>query len=308
MRKKIVLFAYSEPGYRALQELIKIGANVVAVYTHQDAVGENIWFPSVYELARAEGIPVYRPPKITPEITEEILALQPDLIFSVYFRRLIPDIILQSAPLGAYNLHGALLPKYRGQTCINWAVVNGEKVTGATLHKMTEKADEGPIVAQLSCKIEEEDTSVDIFHKISALTAEIIRDNLPALEAGEAVLTEQNHEEATYFPRRRPEFGEIHWDKTSREIYNLVRGVTHPFPGAFTLAEGRKLMIWQVKAVSEDHGTPGTVTAEAPLRIATGDGAVEVTEAQWADENRIYKAEDMKALGLKTGTLCTLIK
>ena len=160
-RPRIIVFAYSEPGYTCLKELIKDKANIVAVYTHQDDPDEEIWFHSVYDLAKENNIPVYRPKKIDEEITQYIKQLQPELIFSFYFRRLIPNEIILMPRLGSYNMHGALLPKYRGQTCINWAVVNGEKRTGATLHLMTEKADEGDIVDQRGFDIAFTDTAID---------------------------------------------------------------------------------------------------------------------------------------------------
>lgn len=304
MNKKIIVFAYSEPGYFALQTLIEMKKNIVAVFTHFDDEKENIWFPSVYNLAKEHNIPVFRYNKITEDITKEILDFKADLVLSIYYRRLIPDIILNSAPLGAYNLHGSLLPKYRGQTCINWAVVNGEEKTGATLHKMTDKADEGPIVSQKECTIEKEDTAIDVFHKISHLTKDIIREAVPKLEENNIVLTEQNHREATHFGRRIQKDGQIDFAKNSKEIYNLVRGVTHPFPGAFTFIDDRKLFIWQIEYEVLNHNYKiGEVVSIEPLKIATKDGLITVLETNFED-GEIFKGKDINKLAICLHSQC----
>lgn len=147
-RAKVVLFAYSEVGCLCLEELIKKGANVAAVFTHNDDPGEEIWFRSVRAIAEKKGIPVHTPQKLGAQETDYLRSLKPELILSCYYRALIPKAVLDMPRLGAYNIHGALLPKYRGRACVNWAVLNGEKETGATLHVMTERADRGDIVDQ----------------------------------------------------------------------------------------------------------------------------------------------------------------
>ena len=199
IRPRVIVFAYSEPGYTCLKELISTKANIVAVYTHQDDPEEEIWFHSVYDLARENNIPVFRPKKIDEEAVAHIKQLKPELIFSFYFRRLIPNEIILMPRLGSYNMHGALLPKYRGQTCINWAVVNGEKRTGATLHLMTERADEGDIVDQRGFDIAFSDTSLDVFKKMSTVAAQIVHDNLANIEAGTVNFTPQDNSQATKY-------------------------------------------------------------------------------------------------------------
>lgn len=282
-RPRIVVFAYSEPGYTCLLELIKAKANVVAVFTHQDNPNEEIWFHSVYDLAKKYNLPVFRPKKIDDEATAYIKNLQPELIFSFYFRRLIPDEIIAMPRLGSYNMHGALLPKYRGQTCINWAVVNGETKTGATLHLMTDKADEGDIVAQKSIDIAFTDTALDVFKRVSVIAAQIIHDTLPALEAGTAKLTPQDNSKATKFGRRHPEDGLLDFSKNAITLYNLIRGVTHPFPGAFTFVNKRKLFVWWAVPV-EGTGSVGEVVSTNPLCVGTGKGLLELKQLQFADE------------------------
>lgn len=278
-RPRIALFAYSEVGCLCLEELVKDGANVIVVYTHEDDPNEEIWFRSVKKIAEAKGIPVRTPPKISEADIDELRGMEPELILSFYYRAMIPKAVLDLPRLGAYNIHGALLPKYRGRACVNWAVLNGEKETGATLHVMTEFADRGDIIAQKSVPILFEDTAHDVFLKVAYAARDIIAENLFALEAGTAARTPQDESQATKFGRRRPEDGEIDWTKSAAEIYNLVRAVTHPFPGAFTEMDGRKIYIWKALP-REGRAAPGEKVSQRPLLIGTGDGLLEILRLQ----------------------------
>ena len=282
-RPKIVLFAYSEVGSLCLEELIKSGADIAAVFTHEDDPGENIWFRSVKEIAQRNGIPVRTPLKLDESELEYFLSLKPELVLSFYYRALIPKAVLDAPRLGAYNIHGALLPKYRGRACVNWAVLNGERQTGATLHVMTEKADCGDIVDQEAVPIEFTDTALDVFMKVAEAARLILARTLPALEAGNAPRRQQNEAEATYFGRRRPADGEINWDKSAVEIYNLIRAVTHPFPGAFTELSGKKYYIWKARPLAApraDDAAPGRIVSVRPLIVDTGGGLLEILSLQ----------------------------
>lgn len=299
IRPRVIVFAYSEPGYTCLKELISTKANIVAVYTHQDDPEEEIWFHSVYDLARENNIPVFRPKKIDEEAVAHIKQLKPELIFSFYFRRLIPNEIILMPRLGSYNMHGALLPKYRGQTCINWAVVNGEKRTGATLHLMTERADEGDIVDQRSFDIAFSDTSLDVFKKMSTVAAQIVHDNLANIEAGTVNFTPQDNSQATKYGRRRPKDGVLDFSKDAVSLYNLIRGVTHPFPGAFTFVGGRKLFVWWGKPV-EGKGEEGTVVSANPLCVGTGRGLLQLERLQWENEQEMPSSHFIDELPIGT--------
>ena len=283
-RPKIVLFAYSEVGCLCLEELIKSGANIAAVFTHEDDPGEEIWFRSVKEIAQRNGIPVRTPRKLDEAEQEYFLSLKPELVLSFYYRALIPKAVLDAPRLGAYNIHGALLPKYRGRACVNWAVLNGESQTGATLHVMTEKADRGDIVDQEAVPIEFTDTALDVFMKVAEAARRILARTLPALEAGNAPRRPQNEAEATYFGRRRPADGEINWDKSAVEIYNLIRAVTHPFPGAFTELSGKKYYIWKARPLAAasraDDAAPRQIVSVRPLVVGTGGGLLEILSLQ----------------------------
>ena len=298
-RPRIIVFAYSEPGYVCLNELIKAKANVVAVYTHQDDPDEEIWFHSVYDLAKQNNIPVFRPKKIDEETAQYIKQLKPELIFSFYYRRLIPNEIILMPRLGSYNLHGALLPKYRGQTCINWAVVNGEKYTGATLHLMTEKADDGDIVDQRSFEIAFTDTSIDVFKKVSVIAGKIVHDNLNNIEAGIVNLTPQDNSKATKFPRRRPKDGFLDFNKDAISLYNLIRGVTHPFPGAFAFVGDKKLFIWWAKPL-DGKGDIGEIVSVKPLCVGTGNGLLQLEKLQWENGQELTASHFTKDLPVGT--------
>ena len=279
MRPRIVVFAYSEVGSVCLKQLIKQGANIACVFTHEDDPNEEIWFQSVKQLATEANIPVRTPKKIDDAELEYFKSLQPELVLSMYYRAIIPDGILEVPRLGAYNIHGALLPKYRGRACVNWAVLNGETKTGSTLHVMTSFADRGDIVDQEEVSIEFEDTAHDVFLKVVEASRKIIERQLPALENGTAPRRAQDETQATKFGRRRPQDGEIDWNKSAIEIYNLIRAVTHPFPGAFTSFCGRKTFIW--KALPKDGSAkPKEIVSKSPFLIGTGNGLLEILAFQ----------------------------
>ena len=275
VRPRIAVFAYSEVGYLCLKQLARDGANVVCVYTHEDDPGEHIWFHSVKDEAARLGLPVRTPKKLDAAELAYLAELAPELVLSFYYRALIPREILEMPRLGAYNVHGALLPAYRGRACVNWAVLNGETETGVTLHVMTEKADRGDIVAQRAFPIAFTDTALDVFMNAAEAARIVTEDNLPALEAGTARRVPQDESRATYFGRRRPENGRIDWNKSAVEIYNLIRAVTHPFPGAFAEFGAKKYYIWKAWPL-EGSAPPGTIVSESPLVAGTGRGLLRI--------------------------------
>lgn len=278
-RPRIVLFAYSEVGCLCLEELLRLGANVAGVFTHDDDPDEEIWFRSVRDIALKNGVPVWAPKKLDEAEIELYRSLGAELVFSFYYRAMIPKKILEAPRLGAYNMHGALLPKYRGRACVNWAVLNGETKTGATLHVMTEKADRGDIVDREAVEIKFTDSAHDVFMKVAEAARKIIARKLPELEADTAPRVPQNEAEATYFGRRRPEDGRIDWNRSAVEIYNLVRAVTHPFPGAFAYIGGRKYYIWRARPI-EGEAKPGEIVSYRPLVVGTGAGLLKILSIQ----------------------------
>ena len=279
-RPRIVVFAYSEVGYRCLKALLGSGANVQAVFTYEDDPGENIWFSSVKKLAMGNGLPVFTPNGVeATETVDFIRSLKPELVFSFYYRDIIPEYILDMPRFGAFNMHGSLLPKYRGRACVNWAIIHDETETGPTLHWMTKRPDEGDIVDQEKVTIGECDTAMDVMLKIADAAEMLLARNLPLLESGKAPRREQDHSQATYFGGRRPEDGWIDWNTQARDICNLVRAVTRPYPGAFAMLDGEKVFIWKATPLDEDSSAPpGTVISADPFLIAAGSGIVRVDE------------------------------
>ena len=281
-RPRILFFGYSEVGYECLSLLLGRGDNVVALITHEDNPHEKIWFKTPAAAARERGIPVFTPEKVnTPGWIERIAALRPDLILSVYYRHMISSRILALARLGAFNLHGSLLPKYRGRAPINWAVLHGERRIGMTLHRMVKSADAGPIVDQEGVDIGPRDTAEQAFRKVLPCARRVLARQIDALLAGTAREAPQDDSQATCFGGRTPEDGRIDWTQTSAQIFNLIRAVTDPYPGAFTDAAGARLMVWWAEPVSGRRGAPGEVLSVDPLIVATGDGALELTKTEW---------------------------
>ena len=267
---------------------MKNGFEIAAVFTHKDNPNENIWFDSVAELACAEGLPVFAPDDINhPVWAEKIKAINPDIIFSFYFRDMVKKPILEIPKLGCLNLHGSLLPAYRGRVPINWAIINGETETGVTLHYMTVKPDDGDIVGQEKIAIGTNDTAKDVHQKATKAAAVLLDKMLPLIKKGKAPRKKQDASKASYFGGRKPADGEIDWSKSATEIRNLVRATTRPYPGAFSYMGDRKCFFWAVsEAKSAKKSKPGTVISFNPLVIACGKGAVKVESAQL--ENGVY--------------------
>lgn len=246
---KILVCAYQNVGYECLKVLIKNKENIVAVFTHKDNPQENIWFKSVKKLALRNKIKVIESDININENIEIIKSLAPDIIFSFYYRNLICEEILNIAKRGAFNIHGSLLPKYRGRCPINWVLVNGEKQTGVTLHKMVKRADAGDIAAQEKIKISLKDNAYTLSKKVSKKSAKLLNKLLPELKKNKIKFISQDEKKATYFGGRKPEDGKINWDKSAIEIYNLIRAVAYPFPGAFTFYNKKKLFIRSAKPI-----------------------------------------------------------
>ena len=226
--------------------LLAHGVEVALVVTHRDNPTETIWFDSVAELAALHGIPVITPDNPNAlEVVEQIRALQPDFFFSFYYREMLKRELLEIPKHGALNMHGSLLPKYRGRVPVNWAIIHGETETGATLHYMTEKPDNGDIVAQQAVPILPNDTALQVFQKVTVAAEIALNDVLPALLAGKARAVKQDLSKGAYFGGRKAEDGVIDWGQSARQIHNLVRAVAPPYPGATTQLMGKTMRILQ---------------------------------------------------------------
>ncbi|CAM3622299.1 bifunctional UDP-4-amino-4-deoxy-L-arabinose formyltransferase/UDP-glucuronic acid oxidase ArnA [Rahnella victoriana] len=295
---KAIVFAYHDIGCVGLQALVDAGYDVQAVFTHTDAPNENQFFSSVARQGAELNLPVYAPEDVNhPLWLDRIRALQPDVIFSFYYRNMLSEEILSLAPQGGFNLHGSLLPRYRGRAPVNWALLRGETETGVTLHKMVKRPDAGDIVGQRKVTIAPDDTALTLHAKVRDAAKALLTDVLPEMKAGAFTLTPQDETQATYFGRRTAADGEIHWHKPATDINNLIRAVTEPYPGAFSFLGQRKLTVWRARPLATQHDKqPGTVLSSDPLTIACGKGALEILAGQ--SENGLYVQGSRLALEL----------
>ncbi|OQY43611.1 MAG: bifunctional UDP-glucuronic acid oxidase/UDP-4-amino-4-deoxy-L-arabinose formyltransferase [Desulfobacteraceae bacterium 4572_87] len=285
---KTIVLAYHNIGCSGIKALLKNGFDIAAIFTHKDNPKENIWFDSVAELAASHNIPVYAPEDINhPLWVQRIRDLDPEIIFSFYYRDLVQSPILDIPQNGCLNLHGSLLPRYRGRVPINWVLVNGETKTGVTLHYMTTRPDDGDIVSQAPIEIAEDDTAVSLHQKAATTAGEMLDEILPVLRAGKAPRVPQDHTKASYYGGRTPADGEIDWAMPAFRVKNLVRAVTRPFPGAFSHMGDRKCFFWTVSEVAGDEDAKsGTVVSVDPLVIACETGALRIEAGQ--QENDVF--------------------
>ncbi|HEM6740034.1 TPA: bifunctional UDP-4-amino-4-deoxy-L-arabinose formyltransferase/UDP-glucuronic acid oxidase ArnA [Citrobacter farmeri] len=301
---KAVVFAYHDMGCLGVQAVLDAGYDIAAIFTHADNPGENAFFGSVSRLAADAGIPVYAPDDVNHPIwAERISQLAPDVIFSFYYRHLLSDAILALAPAGAFNLHGSLLPKYRGRAPLNWVLVNGESETGVTLHRMVKRADAGAIVAQQRVAISSDDTAFTLHHKLCQTARRVLEQTLPAIERKETHDVQQNESEATYFGRRTPEDSFLTWNRPATTLHNMVRAVAAPWPGAFSYSGTQKFTIWSSRVHAQNQtAQPGTVISVSPLLIACSEGALEVVTGQAGNGITVQGAQLAQILGLVAGS------
>ena len=286
---KTVVFAYHNMGIVGLEALKREEFDIQAVFSHEDDPEENVWFGSVVEWAKAHQVPVFCPNHVNrPEWIEKIRNLAPEVIFSFYYRHLLGRDILMIPQAGSFNLHGSLLPAYRGRCPVNWVLVNGERRTGVTLHHMTEAADAGDIVGQKEVLIGFEDTARTLYQKLCPKAEELLREVLPLIKKGIAPRTPQDLKKGSYYGGRKPEDGKIDWNWPATRIYNLIRAVTEPYPGAFTfLPAGEKMFIWW--AVPGEGcaagGKAGTLECDQDdVYVKTPDGSLKLLDVQAGQE------------------------
>jgi len=274
---RAVVFAYHDVGVRCLKALMSAGLEIPLVVTAADDPKENRWYASVAGTAADYGLEVIAPASAaTPELEARVRALQPDFVFSFYYRSLLPAGLLAGARRGALNIHGSLLPKYRGRAPVNWAILKGESETGATLHYMVEQADAGDIVDQLAVPILADDDAREVFAKVTVAAETILARSLPKLIAGTADRRPQRVLPGQYFGRRTPEDGRIDWSRAAREIHDLVRAVAPPFPGAFAGVGGERWDIHRTRLSGRPAPRPGAwlFGAEGAVFAACGGGGV----------------------------------
>ncbi|CAM3352629.1 methionyl-tRNA formyltransferase [Marinicrinis lubricantis] len=296
-----------------LEALLHEGYSIKAVVTQPDRPKGRkkvLTPPPVKEVALKHGLPVLQPEKVKHAL-DEIAALEPDLIVTAAYGQILPKALLDLPRLGAINVHASLLPKYRGAAPIQYAIMNGDSVTGVTIMYMEEGLDTGDMISKVEIPIGREDDAGTMFDVLSHAGAKLLMDTLPGLLSGSLQAEPQNDEEATYAKTIKREDERIDWTRTSNEIYNHVRALS-PWPGAFTTWNGEVFKIWsaddpeKTTAAGDDtKSAPGTVlqAAEGILTVRTGDGALRLKEIQPAGKKRMNVESFLTGKGIQTGTL-----
>ena len=280
-----IVFAYHNVGVRGLKVLMAHGVDIKLVVTHEDDPSEHIWFSSVRKLCREYDLPCIAPanPNV-PDIEAHAAVLDADFLFSFYYRHLLKAPLLGAARKGAFNLHGSLLPKYRGRAPVNWAIIDGATETGASLHAMNLKPDNGALLDQQAVPILPDDTAEEVFAKVTVAAEICLNRALPHLIAGTATLSAQDLSQGAYFGARSAEDGRIDWQQSAQKIHNLVRAVSRPFPGAFADTPAGRLRVWRTRVISPPFGAG--VKGKAHYRQGAhylyplGGGCLQVLDAE----------------------------
>jgi len=281
----IVIAAYSDVGHRCTKWLLDALEPVKLVYTHPDAPGEERWFESVADLARGAGVPVKVVESLDAPSEEAVIrAVQPEFLFSFYFRKMIPAGVLAIPSKGALNMHGSLLPAFRGRSPVNWAILKGAPFTGASLHYMTGKADAGDLVDQEKVPIGPDDDALTVSRAVTEAAVAVLARSWPRLKAGTAARIPLDLVKGSYFGGRTPADGLIDWLRPAQEIHDLVRAVAHPWPGAFTDVFGPRVTIWKTRLSGYGgHDTfPGKIelTEKSVIVYCGDDRPVEILLAR----------------------------
>ena len=292
----------------ALEEIIKAGHEVVLVVTQPDKPkgrGKAMQYTPVKECALAHGIEVFQPVKVKePENIEVLRKHQPDIIIVAAFGQIVPKSILDMPKYGCINIHASLLPKYRGAAPIQWAVINGEDVTGVTIMRMNEGIDTGDMIAKKTVRLAEDETGGSLFDKLAQVGAQLCVETMDIIEAGKAEYMPQNNEEATHTSMIRKELGLIDWNKSAVEIERLIRGLNQ-WPSAYTNLSGKTFKIWKAKVVSEENTyEPGCICRidKAGMYVQTGKGILLLTEVQMEGKKRMDADAFLRGYQIEEGT------
>ncbi|NLK20951.1 MAG: methionyl-tRNA formyltransferase [Epulopiscium sp.] len=308
---KVVFMGTPEFAVPSLKKLIEEKYNIIAVVTQPDRPkgrGKKTLPPPVKQLALEENIPVFQPERVKDsEFIETMKSLSPDLIIVIAFGQILPKEILDMPRFGCINVHGSLLPKYRGAAPIQWSVINGEEVTGVTTMFMDEGMDTGDMLLKGETPISKEDTSGDLHDKMSIVGAEVLKDTLDQLIRGNLKREKQNSSEATYAPMLKKEMGLINWNEPSNKIVNLIRGLS-PWPSAYTFYKEFMLKVWKAQNYNKtyENALPGEIVEiikDKGLIVKTGDGSLLITEIQVPNGKRMAVREYLRGHDMDKNTI-----
>lgn len=304
---KIVFMGTPEIATGCLQKIIDEKYEVIGVVTQPDKPqnrGKKLGMPPVKELALKYDIPVYQPVKAREEsFVETLKELNPDVIVVVAFGQILPKEILDIPKLGCINVHVSLLPKYRGAAPINWVIINGESKTGVTTMYMDEGLDTGDMILKTEFDLDDEITAGELHDKMMVLGAQTLKETLDLIEKGCAPREKQNHDEFSYAPMMNKALGNIDWNKSAKEIHNLVRGV-NPWPSAYTTYDDKTMKVWKSRVLGETsdktYGTILKVDKEG-MRVSTKDNVILIEELQMPGKKRVLVSEYIKGNSIESG-------
>ena len=288
-RMRVALLCAGEIGYRCLRRVLESrAARLAAVFSYCVEPPQEHYLEKILDLARSHGVPAHDVADFGQEHLRSLLAgLELDYIIAVKWRTMIPQAVIDSARGGLVVFHASLLPKYRGFAPVNWPLINGERETGVTMFYAAEEVDAGDIIEQRPRLITDEDDAGTIDAWLNETVESMLEANLPRLADATAPRIAQDHSQATYAIWRAPEDGHIDWSRPTRELFNLVRGLTSPYPGAFSMLDGRKLVVWSAEMEREPRAYAGRIPgkveriiAGSGVNVLTGDGTLRIKRVQ----------------------------
>lgn len=308
---KVIYMGTPDFSVGALEAIIKAGHEVVLVVTQPDKPkgrGKAMQASPVKECALSHGIEVFQPSKIREsENVEYLRKFGADIFVVAAFGQILPKSILDMPKYGCVNIHASLLPKYRGAAPIQWAVINGDEVTGVTTMLMNEGIDTGDMIAKKQVRLAEDETGGSLFDRLADTGAELIVETMKMLEEGTAEFTPQNSEEATHTSMISKELGSIEWSKPAAEIERLIRGL-NPWPSAYTRLKGKTFKIWKARVVEvSSSDKPGTIIkiGKDELLVQTGEGALSLIEVQLEGKKRMDVASFLRGCQIEEGIVLT---
>jgi len=306
---RIIFMGTPDFSVGTLEALVEAGHDVCLAVTQPDKPkgrGKEMQFTPVKAAAMKHGIPVYQPKKIRdPECVEELRKYNADVMVVVAFGQILPKEILEMTPYGCINVHASLLPKYRGAAPIQWAIIEGESVTGVTTMQMDEGLDTGDVILQSEFALDDEITAGELHDKMTVEGAKVLCETLDLIKEGKAPRTPQNHDEFTYAPIMDKNLGHVDFSKTAREVHNLVRGV-NPWPSAYTMYMDKKMKVWKTKVLNEKSSKePGTILKvdQEGIKVATKDNVILISEIQMPNKKRMEVKEFIKGNTLEVGNV-----
>ncbi len=287
---RVVFMGTPDFAVPSLQKLLDAGFEVCAVYTQPDKPkgrGHKLQAPPVKELALQHEIPVFQPTSLRKEeVQQELQSFQPDVIVVVAYGKILPKAVLDLPRLGCINVHGSLLPKYRGAAPIQWTVINGDGTGGVTTMFMGEGLDTGDMLLKAETPVGAEETAGQLFDRLKDLGADLLLETLEKLEQGTLTPIPQNEEDATHAPMLSKELSVIDWSKPARELHNLIRGL-NPWPSAYSYLDGKKLKIHASRVVEGSGEAGKAFTKDGNLLVYCGEDALELTEIQTENGKRM---------------------